>query len=129
MGDEKGAACCGEVSFFISTLISPGQPQGREEEQNAFSSTSEPGGLDGPEGSLSVRWLLNPAAQQSSGCHSSMPPGPASSQAERASHEAHTHRSMHTTPIHMADHTHQARQKHSALNSGHREPRPGPLPG
>lgn len=97
VGDEKGAACCGGVSFFMGTLISPGQPQGREEEQNSFSSTDELGGLDSPEGSLSLQWLLNPGAQQSSGCHSSTPPGPASSEAEHASQEAHTHRSMYTS--------------------------------
>ena len=97
MGDEKGAACCGEVSFFIGTVISPAfispQPQRREAEQNSSSSTGELGGLESPEGSLSVQWLLNPGAQQSSGsgCHSSMAPGPDISEAEHASQEAHTH--------------------------------------
>lgn len=58
-GDEKGAVCCREVSCFISTLISSGQPQGKEEEQNSFSSTDELGRLDSPEGCLSVWCLLN----------------------------------------------------------------------
>ena len=46
MRDEKGAACCGEVSCFSGALISPGQPQGSKEEQNSCSSTGELGGLD-----------------------------------------------------------------------------------
>ena len=91
-----------EVSFFIGTSISPGQPQGRQELQNSFSSSEELGGLDGPEGSLSVRWLLNPGDQQSSGCYSSISPGPASSEAQHAScasQEAHTHTNPGIQPI------------------------------